>query len=689
MNKYSQYTSDQIEELLSNYLIDSWSYSRVALFARNEKAFEMEAVYREKPKRSVASVAGSAYHEALRLFFTNLQDGVDTSAVDMESNAYSYIEEVSANEWRLSKTSPTVEQCVTAATVTATLLIHNFLAERKLYEAALEEVLSVEEYLNQWLVVNGVDIPLPCHAVVDLVLELKDGRTVIVDHKAKRSYTDEDEVVLVHGKQAITYVLAYEAATGIHVDEVWFIENKVSANKDGSAQMRKHVIVMDGDSRRLYEALLYEPLRRMIEAVSDPDYVYTLNDSDNLTDRAELYRFWSRTLLSEADDFNVPAGKKEMIAMRQRKIRDASLSMISPKVITQFQKNAAAFIQYDLSKTDMTNSEKIEHVLRTFGKITKVAHALEGYSADTYLLEVSAGVKLSDIIKYRMDIAAALNVASVRMASDLVVYEGRSYFAVEAPKKRTQDLLYDTKYLAGQKIPIGIDNFGRTVVWDMDNHATPHMLVCGATGSGKSVSLIATLNYARAAGVKDIVIFDPKYEFSEYDGVARVYNEIEDIEEQMRLLVADMQARAKGGAKGKTLVIFDEFADAVASSRSGAALDVWDDIITEDGKKKRVYAGRQKSLEENLKMLLQKGRSLGFRIIAATQRASVKVITGDAKVNFPVQVCFRVPKAIDSKVVLDEEGAESLAGLGDGLMRSPEYMGLVRFQGFYYANNQK
>ena len=83
-------------------------------------------------------------------------------------------------------------------------------------------------------------------------------------------------------------------------------------------------------------------------------------------------------------------------------------------------------------------------------------------------------------------------------------------------------------------------------------------------------------------------------------------------------------------------------------------------------------------------MLLQKGRSLGFRIIAATQRASAKIITGDAKVNFPVQVCFRVPKEVDSKVVLDEAGAETLQGQGDGLIRSPEYMGVVRFQGFYY-----
>jgi S-DNA-T family DNA segregation ATPase FtsK/SpoIIIE len=100
-------------------------------------------------------------------------------------------------------------------------------------------------------------------------------------------------------------------------------------------------------------------------------------------------------------------------------------------------------------------------------------------------------------------------------------------------------------------------------------------------------------------------------------------------------------------------------------------------------KMKREKVGEIKALEENLRILLQKGRSTGYRIMAATQRASVKVITGDAKVNFPVLICFRVPKEADSRVVLDESGAESLAGRGDGLIKSPEYKSTVRFQAFY------
>lgn len=694
MSKYETYTADQLEEHFSSYLIDSWSYSKVSCFARNEKAFEKQYIYLEPDKRSSSSVAGNAYHAAMDEFFSVMQLTGNTQipdVVSLEQKAFEYInDKVYPNEWKLQKTTPTVEDCITDASKKSTALVRNFYGERDLYLEDMEKVIAVEARYEEWLTVNGVDIPLPCHAIIDLVLRLKDGRTVIVDHKGKGAYSDGKEVALVHGKQAVTYVLAFEKATGIQVDEVWFIENKYTSNKDNTPQLRKFVIAMDPDSRRLYEAMLYEPLRRMIEATSDPDYIYTVNDSDNLSDKAELYAFWAKTMIAEVDDFNVPDGKKELIRKRQRKIKDASLAMINPKVITDFRKEAASFITYDLSMSDMSNSEKIVHVLQTFGMTTNVAYAIQGYSSDTYLLEVSAGVKIDKIYGFRRNIANALNVSGVRISNNLIVYDGKSYLSIEAGHKRTRDLLWDGKYLEGMKIPVGIDNYGRTVVWDLDNHATPHMLICGATGSGKSVSIISTIAYAQQAGIRNIVVMDPKYEFTGmFDGV-QVINEIRDIEQAMKELVDEMGRRARSGGRDKILVVFDEFADAVSAARSGKELDIREEVI--DGyyasgapKKRMVVTGREKSLEENLKILLQKGRSLGFRIIAATQRASTNVITGDAKVNFPVQVCFRVPKAIDSKVVLDEEGAESLQGKGDGLMRSPEYEDLVRFQGFYKA----
>lgn len=692
MSKYESYSKDQLEEHFSNFLIDSWSYSKVSCFARNEKDFERRYIYREPSRKSATTIAGSAYHGALAAYFENLRAGIETSLPELERIAFEYIDSRPAYEWKLMKTTPTMESAIKKATDTAVSALANFMKEKEVY--SLSSVHGVELPTEQWLSINGVDIPLPCHAEIDLVGDTEDGRTVVIDHKLVGKYTDDEEVKITRGKQAVTYAASYEALTGVVVDEVWFVENKASANKDGSPQLRVFRMQMDPDSRRLYEAMLYEPLRRMCEAVSDPDYVYTMNDSDNLADRAELYTFWCKTLLAEADDFDIPDGKKELIKQRQRKIRDSSLAMLSPRIIKTFGRNAAAFIQYDLSFTNMDNSEKIEHILRSFGMVTKVEHVIDGYSSDTYLLEAAAGVKIGNITKYRLDLASALNVASVRIGKDLVVYDGKSYLSIEAGKKRTKDLLWDTSYLQGRRIPVGVDNYGNTIVWDLDNNSTPHMLVCGATGSGKSVCIRSTIEYAREAGITDIVVMDPKYEFTGLasEGV-RVVNDISDIEGAMKSMVKDMQSRAVNGTKRFTLVIFDEFADAVQSARSGRQLDIREDVLVgfySSGlpKTKNIVTGREKSLEENLKMLLQKGRSLGFRILAATQRASTEIITGDAKVNFPVQVCFRVPKALDSKVVLDEEGAESLQGHGDGLMRSPEYMDIVRFQGFYYKGNE-
>lgn len=671
-NRYAAYSPEEMENHFSGYLVNSWSYSGVQTFARNEKAFEMRYIYGEKDKRSITSIAGSAYHEALKDFFCQWNEGSrEPDNVALTSSAYEYLDEVPANDWKLTDKFPTAELAKAEAVAKVNLLLSSFCAEYTIYTKGVRKVVNVEVRYEEWVNVNGVDIPLPLHAIVDLIVETEDGKTVIIDHKSKSRYTESDEVALVHGQQAISYVVAFETARkspGL-VSEVWFIENKDTRNRDGSPQMRKHIIVMDNDCRRLYEALLYEPLKRMCEAVSNPDYIYTINTSDNFTEKAVLYDFWARTMIAEVDDFpNVPDSKKELIRKRTRKIKDSSLANISPNIITKFRKDAAAFIPVDYSNCDMTNAEKIEHVLRTHNIGVRVAHQIDGFSCDTYLLDVSQGVTITGIFSHRMDIAYALDVPSVRIAGHLMMYGGKSYVAIEVNKKRDRTLLWDGKFLEECRIPLGIDNFGNTVVWDLNNHSTPHALVCGSTGSGKSVELRSILAYAQCAGVEDIVIFDPKYEFCNLDcGDAKVYNDIEDLERVMKELVEEMNARVKTRSKKMTLVIFDEFADAIDQSRSAKEL--------EPG---------EKTLMDNLKMLLQKGRSCGMRFCIATQRASVKVITGDIKVNIPVQVCFRVPKAVDSKVVLDEEGAQTLGGQGDGLIKSPEYQdNLVRFQAFY------
>jgi hypothetical protein len=695
VNKYSTLTGDALENHLSNFLIDSWSYSSVTCFSRNEKDFERRYVYHEPYRQSPTTVAGVAYHAALKAYFEALRDGEEElSIAAMQEIAYATVDAVEANGWKLLKKTPTVDVCVTVATKNAEALIENFYKERDIYTHDLARVLAVEERFVDWLVVNGVDIPLPCHMIIDLVIETKDGRRIIIDHKSKSAYSDDSELGFTGAKQSIVYVLGWEQQfPDMPIDEVWFMENKISANKDQSPQLRKYAIQLNDDIRRLYEALLYEPLRRMMQATSDPDYVYMINDNDTLSDRAELYDFWARTIIADIDDFNIPEHKKALISRRQKKMHDASTAAISPKVIKSFRNKAATFISFEL-RDDMTPSEKIEHTLRSFGILARVVKVLGDYASVSYLLEIGAGVKIASIAYHALDIANAIDVPNVRVLPQLTMYEGKSYLCIEAPQRSTKTAAWDENLLEGGRIPLGYNNFSQPVVWDTNNSATPHMLICGATGSGKSVCIRSTIEYARHANFERIIIFDPKYEFVGKVKGCEIVTDIADIERRLKELVDEMQMRARAAADnthGKTLVVFDEFADAVSSARQGKELDIKQEVVV--GKYKNgldkvevKVVGREKSLEENLRILLQKGRSLGYRIIAATQRASTKVITGDAKVNFPVQVCFRVPKAVDSKVVLDEEGAEALSGRGDGLIKSPEYFGTVRFQGFYYNN---
>ncbi|AZB01255.1 hypothetical protein EG359_17270 [Chryseobacterium joostei] len=702
MSIYKTYSPEQLEELSSNYIIKSWSFSKVAQFSRNEKGFEMIHIYGYNTKKSATTLSGNAYHE-ISHYWKAKQKGITLSLPELEKIAFEYIDNIDANKWKIQKTTPTIAEAKKKCTKTTTALLNNFYQEKEVYEDHIHKVLDVEIRFTDYLTINGVDIPIPCTVIIDLVIEDHDGKIIIIDHKSRNAFSSEEELSLSIGKQAMTYVKAYEAYTGVIVDEVWFCENKYSKNQQGGSQLNMFRVILDNDTRRLYEALLYEPLKRMIEAVSDPDYVYLINDSDNLIDRAELYEFWAKTLIAEINEFDIDEIEvnKDLVEKRLRKIRDSSTKSITPKVIKQFKTNAASFIKYDLSTTDMKPQEKVEHILKTFGIQTEVAHTFNGFSSNTFLLDVSAGTKIASIQGHKLDIANALNVANVRIPKDLKVHDGKSYLQIETAKKRDRDLLWDAKELIGQKIPIGKDNFEQTLYWDLDKQSTPFLLVCGASGSGKSAELISIIEYARLIPeVDQIIILDPKYEFLDYSSIEKVevYNEIISIETKVQNLVEEMNLLIKNGKQKKILIVFDEFADAVASSRKGKDLDIHDMVqignyrptkgplgfpIPGAPKFQRQKVGELKSLEENMRIIKQKGRSVGFRGVDATQRASAKVITGDAKVNYSLMICFRVPKEIDSRVVIDDAGAETLAGMGDGLLKTPESSDLIRFQSFY------
>lgn len=660
-NQFKTWSEEDRQELNSNFIISSGSHSKAMCFARNQKDFERQYIYQERTRSSARTVAGQAVHSALDSYFSHKKEGKTLTLPDLEAVAYTFIDEVPANTWKIQKTNPTVDACILTAEALVTKFLKNFYEEKNKYEDDIKEILFVELYISEYITINKVDIPIPWNMKIDLVVLTNSDKVAIIDHKTKDRFTSDEEVAFKIGKQAITYVLGLEATyENLRVDEVWFAENKDSQNKDGSSQVIIHKIELDDNVRINYEMQLYEVVRAMINAIQDPDYVYLLNESDNLADQAELIDFWYRTQISEIDDFNIDESKREMIEQRHRKIKDSSREMIPPQVIKNFKKATEKFIQYDLNTVYNTMKEKIEHILRSFGLKMAVAHELNGYSSNTYLLEAGPGVNLSSIYKHHLNIANTLNVSNVRILPNLMVYEGKSYLSIETSKKREKDLIWSADELVGMKLPIGKDNLGNTIVWDLDNHSTPHLLIGGATGSGKSVCILSTIEYAKVAGVKEIYIFDPKYEFEKLRGNGiEVYNDVADIETMLEMLVERMEEKVKSKNTDKIMIVFDEYADAVT------------------------VAGKNSNIETTMKRILQKGRSSGFRVLVATQRASVKIISGDLKVNLPVQICFRVPKKVDSKVMIDEPGAELLAGAGDGLIRTPELTDITRFQAFY------
>jgi len=293
-----------------------------------------------------------------------------------------------------------------------------------------------------------------------------------------------------------------------------------------------------------------------------------------------------------------------------------------------------------------------------------VAHKFEGYSSNTFLLEVSAGTKINAIQGHRLDIANALNVANIRIGKELQVHEGRAYVVIEFAKRREHSLIYEPADLVDQKIPIGKDNFGNVVYWDLNNHSTPHALICGGTGSGKTVEIRSIIEYSLLSGVEEIVVLDPKNDpnLKINNPYVSVLTEIKDIEIKAQDLVDEMNDRIKNGISKIKVVVLDEFADAYLMMQKGKSLDIMEQV--QDGfyapkkmkgpfgsymsepipKMKMKAVGKRNTLEENIQSLLQKGRSSGYRLILGTQRADAKTISGSAKVNLPVQICFRVQK---------------------------------------------
>ena len=193
-------TTEEREEFNRGFLMDTLSVSKVNAFTRNPKAFERSYIYREKFRKSASTIAGSAYHEALEHFFLEYREGNQVQLPELERVAFAYIDSVESNSWKTQKTTPTIEECEIKAYKLSTQLLTNFYNEISLYLAEIKEILSVELYCKNFVVINGVEIPLEWRCMQDLVFENHQGQVIVVDHKSKAAFSDEKSMKLSAGK---------------------------------------------------------------------------------------------------------------------------------------------------------------------------------------------------------------------------------------------------------------------------------------------------------------------------------------------------------------------------------------------------------------------------------------------------------------------------------------------------------
>jgi len=347
-------------------------------------------------------------------------------------------------------------------------------------------------------------------------------------------------------------------------------------------------------------------------------------------------------------------------------------------------------MQEDLDKV----SRLVEAKLKEFGVIVHVVSVFPGPVITRFELDLAPGVKVSKITGLSKDLARSLSAKSVRVVE---VIPGKSVIGIELPNKHREivplhDIISSKEFIESTSpltMAIGSDIAGDPVVVDLGK--MPHLLVAGTTGSGKSVAvntMILSLLYKSTPDDVRLIMIDPKMlELSVYEGIPHLLSEVvidmKDAANALRWCVGEMERRYKvmsslgvRNLKGYNQKVLQAIADGEPlidpTWQPSDGLDQTPPeleklpsivVIVDEFADMMVVVG--KKVEELIGRIAQKARAAGIHLILATQRPSVDVITGLIKANIPTRMALQVSSRIDSRTILDQQGAEQLLGWGD------------------------
>lgn len=342
--------------------------------------------------------------------------------------------------------------------------------------------------------------------------------------------------------------------------------------------------------------------------------------------------------------------------------------------VTLLRENLKGQIGEEEEREIVANAEKLQETLRSFGVEAKVLNVSRGPSVTRYELQPRAGIKVSKITNLSDDIALSLAASGVRIEAPI---PGKAAVGIEIPNKDTRpvflrEVIESEKFQhSSQKLAIalGEDISGESVIGDMAKF--PHVLIAGATGSGKSVcinSLVVSLLYKYTPEEVRLIMVDPKVvELSVYNGIPHllipVVTDPKKATGALHWAVTEMTRRYQLFADNsvKNLEGYNALFD---KGKIESKIPYIVIIVDELADLMMVSANE---VEDYILRLSQMARAAGMHLVIATQRPSVDVITGVIKANIPSRISFAVSSYVDSKTILDQSGAEKLLGKGDML----------------------
>jgi len=342
-----------------------------------------------------------------------------------------------------------------------------------------------------------------------------------------------------------------------------------------------------------------------------------------------------------------------------------------------------------------TNRERLESTIKSFGVSARIVDTTRGPTVTRYDIELDQGVKLSRLTNLAGDIALALGVVSVRIAP---IPDKISTVGIEVPNKiistvYLRDIIDSPRFASSKSklsFAIGKDIAGQAVVGNISK--LPHLLIAGTTGSGKSVcmnSLIISLLYKADPDEVKLIMIDPKMvELGVYNGIPHLY-----------IPVVTDPKKAAGALQWAVTEMLKRYR--LFSELGVRSLEAYNEHLLENDQPKMpsivvvideladLMLVASKDVEESICRVAQMGRAAGMHLVIATQRPSADVITGLMKANIPSRIAFAVSSALESRIILDNAGAEKLIGMGD-MLYAPIGCGKpLRVQGAFVSDEER